>query len=734
MKEQHDASFAATPACALPGCKSTRTILDSNRFLAIVLILGTLAAFYPLCYAGFIWDDDSILLKNHFVQSTDGWWQAWCNRSADDFVPATITSFWLEWRFWGANPFGYHLDNVLLHVCSVLLVWRALARLEVPGAWLAAALFAIHPVNVESVAWITQRKNTLTMVFFLLTVIFYLTFEDTGRRRCLWLAAGMFFLALMGKTAVVPLPLILLGLAWWRRGRIVCKDVLHGLTFAIMAAAGALMAIWIQHGAATGVIVRGDGFWARLAGAGWALWFYLGKALLPVNLNFVYPRWQIPAANPISYLPLLLWMLGLFIFWLYRHQSWGKGSLMALGYFSVMLLPVLGFFNIFFMLYSLVSDHWQYFAIIGPLALMAAGLKSVLAGLAENKWVAGGGCAVLLSSLFVLTWMQCGMYANIESLWQTTLARNPNCWMARGNFGNFFAQRGQFDQAIAQYDSALQIKPDNAEARRNLGLAFFKTGQLDKAVEQYQKSLQIEPASAESRVELGNALLQMGRTDDARSQFEQVLQIQPANAEAHNNLGNVFLQAGRLDDAVLQFEKAVELRPDFAEAENDLGACFYRQDRMMEAVAHYQRAVSLKPDYGNARMNLANALLNMGRPAEAVIQFQKAVQLAPENPRLLVDFAWFLATCPDQGLRDGMKALALARRANDLTRGSNPNVLHALAAALAEAGQFPEAMQTAQQALDIAKTQSNSKLAGQLQIEMNLYESGKPFRMPAPTR
>jgi hypothetical protein len=315
-----------------------------------------MAAYLPVRHAGFIWDDNVILLNNPLILRADGWYQAWFNRAAQDFVPVTITSFWLEWRLWGASPLGYHLDNVLLHVCNALLLWRILLHLKIPGAWLAAALFAVHPVNVESVACIAQRKNTLTMLLFLATVQFYLTFEDSGRRRWFWLAAGMFLLALMGKTAVVPLPFVLLGLAWWRRGQIDGKDVRPSMVFFALAAAGSLMAVWIQRGAAIGTVVRVDSFWGRLAGAGWALWFYLGKALLPLRLSFVYPRWEIPAGNPLSYVPLILWVMGLWVCWRYR-KGWGKGAFFALGYFSVMLLPVLGFVNISFMRYSLVSHH-----------------------------------------------------------------------------------------------------------------------------------------------------------------------------------------------------------------------------------------------------------------------------------------------------------------------------------------------------------------------------------------
>src|ERR1019366_7173417 len=237
-------------------------------------------------------------------------------------------------------------------------------------------------------------------------------------------------LALMSKTAVVPLAVVLLGLAWWRRGRIDRKDVQHSLIFIALAAVGARLAIWIQQGAAIGVVVRADNFWARLAGAGWALWFYLGKALLPLNLSFVYPRWEIAVGNPLSYLPLVLWGGGVLICWRYRH-GWGKGALLALGYLSVMLLPVLGFVNIYFMRYSLVADHWQYFAIIGPIALAAAGL-TLACGLAGRgrAWLAPALGGALVLALGVLTWREALTYTNLKALWTATVERNPSAGIA----------------------------------------------------------------------------------------------------------------------------------------------------------------------------------------------------------------------------------------------------------------------------------------------------------------
>jgi tetratricopeptide (TPR) repeat protein len=694
--------------------------LRHDWLLGFFLVAVTFIAYQPVWHAGFVWDDNSMLLHNPLIPQAGGWYRIWFNRAAGDFVPATTTSLWLEWRLWGANPLGYHLDNVLLHVCNALLLWRIVLRLKIPGAWLAAALFAVHPVNVESVAWIAQRKNTLAMLFCLAAVQCYLTFEDSRRRRWFWLAAGMFLLALMGKAAVVPLPVVLLGLAWWRRGRIDRKDVQHSLIFMALAAAGSLLAMWIQQGAANGLIVRPDSFWSRLAGAGWAVWFYLYKAVLPLNLIFVYPRWQIDARNVLSYIPLALLAAAFVLCWRCRRR-WGKALFFGLAYFVVMLLPVLGFLNIYFMRYSLVADHWQYFAIIGPIVLAAAIIRRPMLA------------AALLLALGALTWKQCRMYADAETLWQTTIRQNPNCWMAHLNLGAALDEKGKVDEAIVQYKETLKINPDDAKAHNNLGLAFFRQGRLDEAISQYQKALESKPDFAEAHYNLGLSFGKQGRLAQAILQYQKALEIKPDYAEAHNNFGVALRQKGKVDEAILQYQKALETDPDYAEAHYNLGNALLQNGREDEAIAHYQQAAQIKPGFAEAHYNLGNALRQKGRLEEAIAHYQQALQIEPADPKIQNDLAWLLATCAEASLRNGAKAVELARQANALTGGGNPAILHTLAAALAEAGRFPEALETAQRASHLAGAQSNTVVAAEVQSEMKSYQAGRPFHGPEQT-
>ena len=556
-------------------------------------MLATVIVYLPALHGGFIFDDDIFLEKSPLILRADGLYRFWFTAAAPDYFPLTSTTLWLEWRLWGGHPFGFHLVNVLLHAASAVILWRVLARLGLRGAaWVAAALFAIHPVNVESVAWITERKNTLAMFLYAWTLLWYLKFEDTGRRRWYGLALAAFALALLSKAAVAPLPLVLLGIAWWRRGRIEWTDFRRTIPFLAIALALSLTTIWFQYHKAIGdVVVREDGLGSRLAVAGCAVWFYLSKALLPLNLAFIYPRWQIPMSGVPAFLPGLLVLVALGLGWQLRHR-WGREVLFGLSYYVLLLLPVLGPLKIYFMLYSFVADHWQYFSIISICALVAAGLDTILERL-RQPLLRSVVVVALLGSLGVLTWRQAGIYRDAETLWTDTLLKNPACWVAHYNLGVIYDARGDESQAMQQYEQALRLKPDYPMAHINLGIDLVDQGKLDEAIQHYHLALQFKPGYADTHVNLGLALTRQGKLTEAVQQFEEAIRLKPDIAPIHVNLAIALFKQGKLPEAIQSSARALELDPNYAEAHMMLGMALAGQGRTGEAVQHFQQGLTL---------------------------------------------------------------------------------------------------------------------------------------------
>ena len=444
-----------------PAPAATRSFARQQWLFAAALLVAVLLAYQPAWQGGFVWDDDSHVTKPE-LRSWHGLYRIWFELGATpQYYPLVCTTFWVEHKLWGDATLGYHLVNLLLHATSALLVALVLRRLAIPGAYLAAAIFALHPVCVESVAWITELKNTLSGVFCLTALLSYLRFDQT-RKTSLYLGAlGLFVLALLSKTAIVMLPVALLVIAWWQRGRLSWRrDVLPAVPFFLASAAAGLLTVWVEREI---VGAQGTSFQMtvveRCLLAGRVIWFYLGKLFWPTGLTFFYPRWQVSQAVWWQYLfPAAALLLGAGL-WMLRGR-W-RGPLAGLLFFVAMLFPVLGFFGVFYFTYSFVADHFQYLASLGVIALVSAGVALLL-----GRWglwrrpVGYAVCFTLLATLGVLTWRQCWMYADLETFYRTTIDRNPACWMAHNNLGPLLVARGRVDEAIAQYRKALEIKPD----------------------------------------------------------------------------------------------------------------------------------------------------------------------------------------------------------------------------------------------------------------------------------
>jgi len=675
--------------------------------LSLLLIAVTLVAYQPVWHAGFVWDDDLYVTQNAALRDLDGLWRIWFQVGAvPQYYPLVYTVFWVEYHLWGLQPAGYHAVNVLLHALAALLLAQALLRWRIPGAWLAAFLFALHPVCVESVAWVTELKNVLSAVFYFVAALAYWRFAaqpDVGgvtRRAWGWYAAALalFAAALFSKTTACSLPAALLLVRWWDRGRLRSADIVPVLPFFVLGAGLGLHTAWVERH----VIGAHGTQWSlplaeRCLLAGRALWFYAGKLLWPANLTFIYPRWSISAAVWWQWLFPLAAVGLVLALWLARSRI-GRGPLTAVLFFAGTLGPALGFVNVYLMRYSFVADHFQYLASIGLLALAAAGISRQFGRIkARRPFLEPALCGVLLLAMGIVTWRQAGMYADLETLWRTTLARNPDCAMAHDSLGNIFLRRGQVGEAMAHFQKAVDLQPDDAFAHNELGTVFLQDGRVDEAIVRFREALELEPDRPQFSYNLGTALLQKGRTDEAITQFQKVLERQPTDAETHNGLGIAFFQQERWREAAAHFQAALRTQPDDARAHNNLGLALVHMGQLDEAVAHYQRALQIHPNSVETYNNLRRV-------------------------------AWLLATSPEPSMRNGAKAVEIARQVDRLSGGQNPLMVGTLAAAYAEAGQFSEATATAQRAVQLATAQNTPELAADLQEHLSVYQAGQPYR------
>ena len=610
---------------------------------ALLIVLLTLMAYFPAFHAGFIWDDDAHVTQNKLLGSVHGLSRIWFEPTASQqYYPLQLTSYWIERHLWGLQPFGYHFVNVLLHSLVAILFWRVLSKLQLPGAWLAGAIFALHPVGVESVAWVSERKTVLSAAFYLAAVLAYGRYAlwlrgdgrapETGARGqpsagpgfFYLLSLGLFSAALLSKTVACSLPAALLVICWWKKGKVRWVDVLPLLPFFVL---GLWLGLMTAHLERTHVMAQGVDwaltFLQRCLIAGRAVWFYAGKLAWPSHLTFIYPRWAVDAGVWWQWLfPLAAG--GVVAALALLRPSIGRGPLAAVLFFAGTLFPALGFFNVYPMRFSFVADHFQYLASLGLIAMAAAGLSRLPKAI---KWLP----VLMLLLLGVLTWQQTRIYHDPETLWRDTLANNSAAWLAHNNLGVVLEDQGKWDQAEAHYDRALQINPNHADAHINLANILTARGKWNPAMVHYQEALRLSPQSAAVHFNLGNLLTAREEWDEAVAQYQQALQLKPDYAEACNNLGNALASQGRLPEAIRSYERALRFKPDYSEAHNNWANALARQKKLPQAIEHYERALSFKADYAEAHYNLGVALVGQQKLEEAIYHFRRVLQLKPDD-------------------------------------------------------------------------------------------------------
>ena len=575
---------------------------------AALIMLLTVVVYNPALRCGFIWDDDAHLTANPAMTAPHGLRMIWSSLAVSRYYPLTLTSFWVQRRLWGLNPMPYHLVNIALHAINGVLIFFLLRRLRIPAAWLAATLWVLHPVNVESVAWITELKNTQSGLFFFLSALCFLRFDEQKNPRWYTLALVCGVAAMLSKPSTVVLPAALLLCVWWQRGYWRRTDLLRIAPLFGLALGMSALTVVEQRGhiLRTGVTEWKLGVVERFIIAGKVVWFYAAKLLWPAPLTFVYPRWEIDTVSLASWVPLAGLVAASVFLWRRRRQPWARASLFGCGYFVAALLPVMGFFNVFYFRYSFVADHFQYLACIGLIALTAsAGAAMYERAGQQGRDLGRLAAALVLVLLAVSTWKQARIYQNQETLWRDTLAKNPAAWMAHNNLSAILIQQGKIEEGMWQSEQALRLNPDYADAHNNLGNALLQAGQVTEALAHLQQTVRLIPNSALARYNLGNALLQAGRIKESMEQYEQALQLNPDYTDAHNNLGNALLQAGQATEALAHFQQALRLKPDSAAVHCNLGIALEQTGNVREAAQHYQQALRISPDFAKARNALA---------------------------------------------------------------------------------------------------------------------------------
>jgi tetratricopeptide (TPR) repeat protein len=554
-------------------------LIDQPRvraaLLAALLVAMVLAAYGPALRAGYIWDDDDYVTENPLLHEPDGIERIWLSMDApSQYFPLVYTAFRIEYGLWGLDPFGFHLINVLFHAANALLLWLLLRRLDIPGAWFAAAVFALHPVHVESVAWITERKNVMSLFFSLASLLAWLRFVEprgASGRRFFAISLVFYALALASKVTACTLPAAQLLMLWLRGHPIDRRRIAQVMPFfALGVGMGLVITYWERHHIGT----VGDRFELSLVEsfliATRATWFYLGKLLWPTQLTFSYPKFAIDPTDLLQY----AWALaGAVLFWIlwYWRSVFGRAPLAAAIFFVAMLSPLLGFIPLFTFWYTYVADHYQYVASIGPIALLSAGAtqwlrKRTPLGTRGQASVA----ALVLIVLAVLVWRQSRVYESEETLWRDTLAKNPTSWMAQTNLGRYWSRQARFEEAADAYARVFAIRPDVYRAHIGRAKVLMELGRDGEAAEHFEAALELQPNLYGAHTALARLAWKRGDRTVAITHYEAMIAIAPKNPKGHFLMGRALQASGRPRPARVHYQKALAIDPAHAEAREAL--------------------------------------------------------------------------------------------------------------------------------------------------------------------
>jgi len=575
---------------------------------AVIIALG-FWIYAPALHGDWLWDDDWLIGRNSLIHDPDGLRKIWFapTQYLIDYFPLKVSVEWLEWQLWRNDTFNYHLLNVILHVIGALLIWRLLAKLGVRLAWLGGLIFVVHPIAVESVAWISELKNTLSLPLFLLAMCSFVDYDERGRWSDYLQSIVFFLLAMFAKTTMVTFPIIILLYAWWKRGRIGWKDLKTSAPFFVVSLALGLATIWFLHAHAIdrrGIPMMG-GVLSRIALGGLSIAFYFGKCVLPVGLLPVYPRWIIDPPSLFQFLPWLVLPGALAWLWT-KRETWGRHALLGFGFFLITLGPFIGFTPGSYMTFTWVMDHFLYIPVIGLIGLAAAAAGQIGKQLPPSYKPAGIGLIVI--AVGCMAWgshSYAAKFASEKEFWGYAAEHNPQAWIAHGNLALALFKENRLDEAIRHYQASLVYNPDFAESHYGLANCYRQTNQLADAEREYKRAIEIEPTDADIHNNLGGIYAQQGRFDEAIGELLTTLKLNPNNGEVHANLGGIYAQQKRINEAIAQFQESIRLNPNYAPAHASLALTYSQMGRTADAIAEYEAALRIDPNDAGSQNQLA---------------------------------------------------------------------------------------------------------------------------------
>jgi len=574
--------------------------------IALAIAVASFAAYWPAIHGGWLWDDRLEVVDNVNVHAASGWWRCWVDPEGMDYFPIKGMAQWAEWHLWGNCTTGYHVANVALHIIASLLAWRLFTRLGIAFGWVGGAVVALHPLAVESVAWIAEFKNELSLVFLLVAANGYVAWEQGGPKRSYVFALTAFILALLSKSTVVMFPVACLCYDLWAKRRIVWRDLRRAAPFFLASLLLGLVTVAFQSRRAIGVAGPMPGLHDRVGQAGWSLLAYLGHAVLPWHLAPIY----LPIATdwPVI-VPWVLLCLIAAALWI-AGGVWRRHGLIALAVFSALLAPILGLLPMSYLRVAPRADHLAYLGLI-PLGALASGIAGLLASLKRRLGAVAIGC-ILIGS-FVGTRSQATIFASPRALWSAATERSPRSWLAAANLGKVALDEGQFRDAAALLDRAEALRPDSAEVRLDRGNAYKQLGQQGVADAEYRKSIALDPSFPGAYYDLGVLLLERGDAVGASEALKEALHLDANDAAAHNDFGLALNRMGDVREASREFGEAIRLDPGNKEAHLNLGNLLAREGEPAAAIRQYRLALAIDPRYPAAKANLAAVLRAYGR-------------------------------------------------------------------------------------------------------------------------